>query len=248
LVKTTQLTKRVWLMDDNGESSGYVILGSEKALVIDTMNGHEDIKKVVETITDLPLILVNTHVHPDHIGGNRYFEEAYINQRDWPFVEKFTFGQYEKDKPKLKPVNNGDTFSLGDVTVEAYEMPGHTPGEICLLLPDEKILFTGDGINRHLWMQLEDCCSLEEYLETLDQIEPVVKRADYILHGHVRSLENISLYYDMKNALRDLVEQKNLEVTEKDGPYNWFGGVAKIHIWDEMGSAICYQENNIKKK
>ena len=89
-IATKQLTDHVWLMDDNGDSSGYVIVGKEKALVIDTMNGSEDVKAVAESITSLPLTLINTHVHPDHSGGNHFFEEGYMHPADMPFVEMFT--------------------------------------------------------------------------------------------------------------------------------------------------------------
>ena len=66
-IVVSKLTEHVWLMDDQN-SSGYVVVGDAKALVIDTMNGSEDVYAVARSITDLPLILVNTHVHPDHIG------------------------------------------------------------------------------------------------------------------------------------------------------------------------------------
>lgn len=66
-----KLTEHVWLMDDQG-SSGYVVLGEKKALVVDTMNGSENVKEIVRTITGLPVMVINTHVHPDHIGGNHF--------------------------------------------------------------------------------------------------------------------------------------------------------------------------------
>ena len=50
--------------------------------MIDTMIGYEDVHAVVRTLTDLPLVVVNTHGHCDHIYGNIYFEEAYIHPKD----------------------------------------------------------------------------------------------------------------------------------------------------------------------
>ena len=40
MIQTKKLTEHVWLMDDQG-SSGYVVLGEKKALVVDTMNGRK---------------------------------------------------------------------------------------------------------------------------------------------------------------------------------------------------------------
>lgn len=61
-IKVKQLNDHIFLMDDNGDATGYLLVGSKKALVIDTMNGYENVYDVVRTMTDLPLMVVNTHV------------------------------------------------------------------------------------------------------------------------------------------------------------------------------------------
>lgn len=248
MITKKQITKRVWVLDDNGETSSFIILGSEKALMIDSMYGREDVKKVAESVTDLPLILVNSHVHPDHVAGNRFFDKVYLNPADIPFLKMFTEEKYWNEMPQTVEVREGDVFDLGDVAVEVYELPGHTPGELCFFLPDEKILFTGDGINHHLWLQLIGCVPLEEYLQTLYKIEPLVKRTEFILHQHSTALESTRVYYDLRNGIKALVEQKNMEITNSDPDYEYFGGIVKQHAFDEEGSVICYQSDNIWKK
>ena len=81
-IKVSSINDHIWLLNDNNEATGYVIAGSERALIIDTMNGYEDVAAIAKSITALPLTVVNTHGHPDHIYGNFFFEEAYINPRD----------------------------------------------------------------------------------------------------------------------------------------------------------------------
>jgi len=245
-VRTEKITEHVWLMDDEGKSTGYVIVGSEKALVIDTMNGNEDIQAVVRSITRLPLMVVNSHCHPDHIGGNCFFDEIYMHPKDIPFIEMFTPPEYKDKTPKAIPVEEGFIFNLGNIKVEVYDLPGHTPGEICLLLKEDRILFAGDGINHHLWMQLEGCSTLEEYLKVLESKEFLLEDIDYILHGHTVALEDKSLYQMVENAIRELVEQKDGAVTESDKEYKWFGGVGKQHPSDAYGSVICYNPKNIR--
>ncbi len=61
-----------------------LIIGSQKALLIDTGYGYGDLKKAVEALTDLPLIVVNTHGHFDHAGGNYQFNSVYINKDELP--------------------------------------------------------------------------------------------------------------------------------------------------------------------
>ena len=63
----------------------YLLLGTERALLIDTGLGVENIRCVVESLTSLPLIVVTTHVHWDHIGGHWNFSNIGVHEaeRDW---------------------------------------------------------------------------------------------------------------------------------------------------------------------
>ena len=81
-IKVSRVNDHIWLMNDNDEGTGYLVTGKERGLIIDTMNGYENVKELAETLTDLPLTVVNTHGHPDHIFGNIYFEEAYLHPAD----------------------------------------------------------------------------------------------------------------------------------------------------------------------
>ena len=79
----------IFLMDEAHEATGYLVLGKERACVIDTMNGYNDLYKTVRGITDMPLTVVNTHGHPDHIYGNVFFDEAYMHPADRELAQTF---------------------------------------------------------------------------------------------------------------------------------------------------------------
>lgn len=241
-----EITPGVWLLDDNGDSSGFLVIGEDKALLIDTLNGTGNVKKIVEGITTLPITVVNTHVHPDHIAGNHYFSECYMHPDDIPMVEEFTAPENRGRIPRMLPVREGEAFDLGGLHVDVYDLPGHSPGELCLLLREKRILFPGDGINHHLWMQLDDCCTLKEYLSRLHRLDFLKERADYILHAHTRELESIALFDMVEKGIEELVNQSDMEITDKDEAYYWFGGVGKIHVYAPDGSAICYRKENIR--
>lgn len=60
----------------------YLLLGTKYALLIDTGLGIGNIKKEVDKLTSLPVKVVTTHAHWDHIGGHKYFENIYVHQDD----------------------------------------------------------------------------------------------------------------------------------------------------------------------
>ena len=69
-LKIQRINDHIWLLNDHDDGTGYLVTGTDKALVIDTMYGQEDLKEAVKNLTDLPLMLVNTHGHFDHTYGN----------------------------------------------------------------------------------------------------------------------------------------------------------------------------------
>lgn len=243
-IKVKQLMPQIYLMDDAGESMGYVVTGEDKALVIDTMNGYDDVKAVVRSLTDLPIMVVNTHGHCDHIFGNIYFEEVYMHPLDMEVARQhMQFDEFLRLKeerglsaPPIRPIRHGDVIDLGGLTVEVIHFPGHTQGSILLLLREERVLFAGDAINTCLWLQLEESSSVQEYLHMLDGAMYLKERADYILHGHAGQLLPISLMDGLRRGLWELSQG----MTEKDTDCTYFGGTARQHPYDEGRAVIVY--------
>ena len=79
----------IFLMDEAHEATGYLVIGNERACVIDTMNGYNDLYQAVRELTRKPLTVVNTHGHPDHIFGNMFFQEAYLHPADRELARMF---------------------------------------------------------------------------------------------------------------------------------------------------------------
>ena len=247
----------IYLMDEAHEATGYLVLGRDRACVIDTMNGYNNLYEAVRRITDKPLTVVNTHGHPDHIYGNIFFDEAYMSPKDGElargFIENPEFvaacAENGLSMPPFRDIHPGDTIDLGDRTLEVFALPGHTPGGILLLLREDRILFTGDSVNHHLWMQLDGCLPLTEYLKELDKVMFLQDRADLILHGHARDVDDISLLRCMRDGIAEICAGK----TEADKPYKWFGGEALQHAfrcdpdrrYQQDEHVICYRADNI---
>lgn len=244
-IKISKINDHIWLLNDKNEATGYLVLGKEKALVIDTMMGYEDVYAVVRTLTNLPLIIVNTHGHSDHIYGNIYFKEVYIHPKDIELAKKeFEDPRFRAavESHGLKPaefreVGEGDLFDLGGLTLEVYETPGHTPGSIVLLDRADHILFTGDTIIEQTWMQLEESMPMETLLKSLNKIQKFRNQFDYVLTGHSRQIEDALLCEAHRTAVKEVCDG----MTENDVIYEWFGGTCMAHPYGKEPRRIVYQ-------
>lgn len=160
----------VWAIDEFGTDIIYLVEGSEKAAVIDTGVGFGHLKKVIETLTDKPYILLNTHGHLDHAGGNYEFETAYLGEADFEMASTENlrngwdhFLEKAKKEPgfyglehirenclpgacEMLPLKEHQVFSLGDRELEVLFVPGHTPGSAVFLDRKNKLLFSGDSV------------------------------------------------------------------------------------------------------
>ena len=249
----------IWLMDEGHEATGYLVAGKERACVIDTMNGYNNLYQAVRKLTDKPLTVVNTHGHPDHIFGNMYFEEAYMHPADLELARSFTenprFLEYCSQKggkmPPFRDILPGEIIDLGGRTLEVFGLPGHTAGGILLLLREDRILFTGDSINHHLWMQLDGCLPMTAFLKELDKVMFLQEQADIILHGHAHDADDISLLRCMRKGVEEICEGE----TDQDKPYQWFGGTDLQHPfrcdpdrqYQQDDHVICYRSCNVRE-
>lgn len=153
----------------------YLLVGKERALLIDTAYGFTDIPAAIKSITDLPLTVVNTHGHMDHMHGNHLYPEVYLSAKDEEVFARHNDPNYlmgllkgvaEQNKIPMfllklpflhvkeiaasypsvhRPLPSERFFELGDRRVSVIEMPGHTTGSICLLDEKNGWLFSGDN-------------------------------------------------------------------------------------------------------
>jgi glyoxylase-like metal-dependent hydrolase (beta-lactamase superfamily II) len=77
--RVREVESGIWLLAEPPHVNTWLVVGSDRAALIDSGLGVRPIRPVVEAITDLPVLVVNTHSHFDHIGGNHEFDQILIH-------------------------------------------------------------------------------------------------------------------------------------------------------------------------
>lgn len=190
----------------------HLLMGDEKALLIDTGYGYGNLRKEVEKITDKPVIVINSHVHPDHSMGNGQFEEVYVCAADLPRIHNgelsdlnellmgyakkkvppvYLFLLYDRLKKKpsyetiYKELSESNTFELGGRSIKLLEMPGHTPGSIIVLDEKSRSVFAGDAVNPAALLHFKRDFKLKEYAKQLDALAELTGY-DYLYTSHIK--------------------------------------------------------------
>ncbi len=178
------------------ESISYLLVGEEKAVVIDTGTGLGDMRSLVQGITNIPVSVINTHSHWDHIGANSQFEDiaclddpiciaaltkGVTNSRLKPSITgnsvwKSLPESIDPDNWAIPPVQpttllqDGDVIQLGARSLEVIYTPGHSPDSICLLDGKNRILFTGDLFFPGPLYAFGEDVDLDDYTASIDRI------------------------------------------------------------------------------
>lgn len=230
------------------ETHCYLLLGAERALLIDTGLGVADIGAVVRGVTCLPVTAVTTHVHWDHIGGHSCFDHIAVHEleRDWldgrfplppqvvrqsltakpcVFPDGFDPDSYQVCQGAPGEVfRDGARFELGGRMVTALHTPGHSPGHCCFYEPGRGYLYAGDLIYEGCLDAFYPTTDPELFFRSVQRISGLdVKR---VLPGHHRLDISPALIGEIKAAFRCLAEGGNL----KQGGGIFDFGTFQIHI------------------
>jgi glyoxylase-like metal-dependent hydrolase (beta-lactamase superfamily II) len=174
-----------------------LLVGTDRAILIDTGCGIGNPKAVVRQLTHLPVTVINTHTHLDHLGGNHLFDEIMIFDHPrarklsadgapqetlfWELVNDKVVTPpwpkgFDRTKASLPPfavarwLNHGETIELGDIRLKVLHTPGEAPDHICLLDETHRILFSGDILlEGAVWSHLDggDVADLRDSYELL---------------------------------------------------------------------------------
>ncbi|WP_262695946.1 MBL fold metallo-hydrolase [Kordiimonas aquimaris] len=191
------------------EVISYLITGEEKALLFDSGNGLGDIRAIVDKITTLPVTVLASHSHIDHVGGHWQFDT--VLAPDTPFTNNRAKGKNNAfvreeassialckglptgvtvDNHHTKPftptmrVEDGSQIDLGGVTLEVLAIPGHTPDSIALLDHKSGRLFTGDSYYKGpIWLYADET-DLAAYRSSIARLAALVPNLNAVHGAH----------------------------------------------------------------
>ena len=202
IYKVAPRTFAIYEPHQSEETISYLIIGQKQALLFDTGMGIGNIKKIASRLTSLPVVVLNSHTHDDHVGGNWQFSSIF--GMDTAFTRQNAKGSTADAQVEIAPgeicgglpkgfdpktyqtkpwhvsffIHDGFKIKLGGRTVEVIATPGHTPDAIALIDRENGLLFTGDTYYpAPIWLYRPetDLAAYEKSIARLAALAPEVK-------------------------------------------------------------------------
>lgn len=192
------------------ETIAYLIIGKDKALLFDTGMGLDTISLVVKELTKLPIVVLNSHTHPDHIGGNNEFSHILAmntsytrinavrgythNEVKWEvgpasfclfrLPHKDTADYYIKPFKVSRFINSGYMINLGGRKLQVIATPGHTSDAICLYDKQAGYLWCGDSFYEGPILLSDDGTDLKAYQKSINKMAKLAAKLTCVLPAH----------------------------------------------------------------
>lgn len=227
------------------EVISFLILGEKRAAMFDTGLGIGDIKRVVPSLTSLPIVVLNSHTHNDHVGGNWEFREIYGMDTDFTRVNAkgssvdaqaeldpgLICGQlpagFDAKSYATRPfhinrwIHDGDSVDLGGRVLHVIATPGHTPDAICLLDRKNGLLFTGDNFYAGpIWLYRPET-DLDAYVHSVERIAALALQLHLLLPSHNVPVADPSQLPKLEVAIKKVRAGKVQPVSVGDGKVHY---------------------------
>jgi glyoxylase-like metal-dependent hydrolase (beta-lactamase superfamily II) len=226
------------------EVISYLIIGGDRALLFDTGMGISNIQAVVTGLTKLPVSVVNSHTHNDHVGDNWRFSEVYA--MDTGFTRTNARGSKEDAQAELAPeelcgalpagfdakayatkpfrithwLHDGGRIDLGGRTLKVIGTPGHTPDAIALLDEKSGLLFTGDSFYLGPIYLYRPETDLDAYVASMQRLVLLVPRLQLLLPSHNTPVADPSYLPKVVVAIQQ-VRRGEVKPVAKDGKHEY---------------------------
>ena len=235
----------VRMIRDSDNDKMFLIRGSKRYALVDSGMGRGELCHYISQFTGgLPLVVIFTHSHGDHIGQAEQFiaeSTEYIGNGDRDatadFLQKHGATR-EQIAQHLKTVTDGSKVDLGDRALEIVSVTGHTPGSLVVLDPAGGNLFTGDTFGNNsnlppdvLWMQWLTY-PLDQYFAAVRTARLILgDRVKLIMTGHNdRPLVGTTYLDNLEAALQRAMDEGNAALVPSYRPR----GIQQIVVGDRF--------------
>lgn len=179
MAEIIKIDDTTWRFED-GFVRFFLLVGDARAVMIDSGAGCPNALELAKTLTNKPIILLNTHGDGDHTSGTGSFDEIYMHELD--YVNCGIENNYPQTK--LHVISDGDVLDFGGRTLKIIHIPGHTKGSVAILDVDRRVLIAGDSVQKgHIYM-FGDKREPSAYEGSLDKLIAMKDQYDWIYASH----------------------------------------------------------------
>ena len=200
-----KVEEHFWIIKEGGVRC-FLFEGANQAMLIDTGFGTTSMKAIVESLTDKPISVVNTHADMDHVGCNKEFTEIYMHPSEMDYYKQHLPEGCSMDS--VYPLWEDDIINLGNWEFRVILAPGHTPGSIMLLEPNRRMLFSGDSIQSGDIYMFGAGRNMPAFIYSLEKLNALSRHFDTIWPSHDLCPVPPTVIPDLLQGAKDLAEGK----------------------------------------
>ena len=226
------------------EVISYLIVGEKRALLFDTGMGIGNIQAVAGGLTKLPVSVVNSHTHNDHVGDNWRFADVYGMDTDFTRIN--ARGSKEDAQAELAPneicgslpagfdakgyatkpfhiahwLHDGDKIDLGGRVLNVISVPGHTPDSIALLDKENGLLFPGDTFYAGPIYLYRPETDLDAYVASVQKLASLAPHLQLLLPSHNVPVADPSILLKVVSAMQQ-VRRGEVKPVAHDGKHEY---------------------------
>jgi hydroxyacylglutathione hydrolase len=235
-----QIDDHTWVGSGHmmASESLYLVEGANRAVLIDAGTNIKALDKVVAAITKKPVMLVATHVHPDHTGSSiDVFPEIYINPADTINIPRMM----PNYKGTVRYLQDGQIIDMGGRTLEVVFTPGHTPGSTTFIDKNAGYGFSGDSFGSgNLLLGTDFSTLIATCRKTSAIMEKYWIKSLYPGHFFGKNLETKKRVDDMITLSKDVLSGK------AKGAENPKGMMGLNLVVNDYGVRINYNAASMK--
>lgn len=225
-IKATKVSDHIYMLEGSGGNIG-VSIGNDGALMVDSQYGplSEKIKKAIANLTDQPIkVLVNTHWHGDHVGGNENFgqmgamifahENVKVRMSKSQLMRAFSReipASPEIARPVVTFSENMGIKNNGEYLMLVHVDSAHTDGDALIYFPESDVLHMGDTYfnGRYPFIDLSSGGSIDGIIAAADKALFMIGSETKIIPGHgaLSNRTELQQYRNVLSSIRNKVDE-----------------------------------------